>query len=106
MKCSKPGCLRRATRAPVLCVPRKGIPLQLQEPIKATIDIPLCERHIGEPTVRDMLTPAMQRLFVARCTATNSNPPDFDQAFMESCLMTDVRYLDVVKQKGAKGLIQ
>lgn len=106
MKCSKSGCLAKATKVPVLCVPRKGIPLDLQRPIKATIDIPCCDRHIGEPTVRDLLSPAMRRLFTAQTLATTiTNPPDFDRAYIEPVSMDSIRYEDAMRQKKARGLL-
>jgi hypothetical protein len=102
-KCMKPGCLARPTRVPVLCVPRKGIPLAMQSPIKATIDIPLCRKHIGEPTVGELLTDNMKRLFVMQTVVNRSNPPDFDKAWIESVTMNDPRYLDALRQKRERG---
>jgi len=102
-KCSKAGCLRPPLKVPVLCVPRKGIPITHQNPIKAIIDMPLCNYHIGEPTVRELLTEAMQHLFVVQCRITKSTPPDFDHAFVGWCRMDDKRYLSVLAQKRRLG---
>lgn len=89
----------------MLCVPRKDIPRDLQNPIKATIDITLCDKHIGEPTVNELLTDNMRELFVAQTAINNSNPPDFDKAYVENVRIDSVRYQDVLRQKRAKGLI-
>lgn len=104
-KCLKAGCLRMGVRVPVLCVPRKGIPLKLQSPIKATIDMPLCMRHIHEPTVNELLTDAMRQLFYAQAEVNKSPPPDFDKAYLESVTMLSPRYLNALKQKRERGII-
>lgn len=104
-KCKKPGCLNPPIKVPVLCVPRKGVPLDQQRPIKATIDIPLCQKHISEPTVRELLTDSMRQLFIVQTKINNSNPPDFDKAWIESTRMDSKRYLDVLAQKKRKGVL-
>lgn len=104
-KCKKIGCLNPPIKVPVLCVPRKGIPLDKQTPIKATIDWPLCQKHIGEPTVRELLTENMRQMFIIQTKINNSNPPDFDKAWIEATRMDSKRYLDVIAQKRRRGVL-
>lgn len=101
-KCSKSGCLAIPTHVPTVCVPKRGI-ISKRNCYEAIMDIPCCLKHVQEPTVGEMLSPALQQMFYAQAAVKNGLAPDFNRAFMNWEPMTGVKYQNMVMQKRMKG---
>lgn len=98
--CRFPGCKAKATRIPVLCVPKDGKEATREHSIESRFDIPCCPDHLPEP--RDVMSDKLEKMFLEVARRTPGKPVlCFDKAFMvaESMLTDKYAKIKMARQK-------
>ena len=90
--CSRSGCTKVGTHAPVVCVPAQGHAIETHNPLRCELPVPLCKDHFEEATAAELLTPQMREALTATTKAMRLAAPDFDRAFLRKMLVDSPEY--------------
>jgi len=101
-RCRMTGCNAKATRIPVLCVPKTGREPTRENSIESRFFIPCCADHLPEP--RDVMSDKLIGMFVQMALKSPGKPAlNFDKAFMVAESMLTAKFLKMRAEYEKRG---
>ena len=91
-RCKKDGCESEAGFIPFIVIPLTCC--SNCEPITLRMDLPLCETHVGEVQVLEVLDPKVKAQIDFHVEHGRNRTPDYKKAYVEKVAMTDPRYIE------------
>ena len=95
--CNHKGCTNNASCAPRLNVPAVGWSIEMHQPVRAVMDLPICKDCRDTIKVEDFLQDNLKE--VIRILTRGKCPPDFERAWFDFVRLDSKEFLEIRQAK-------